>query len=687
MNISKYIKNNITYFAIATILIVILFPREGKFRYSFPEGKPWKYGLLTAPFDFPIYKSAEQLKTEQDSLIRSFIPYFQINNEEYTRQQERFDAAYTHYSREHWNSEYKRYVDKTLKEIYALGIVSNTDYTFLRDNQYTVFKVLEKDNKTVPHSVNDVFTIKSAYSYLLDNCPKYLNVHILRSVDLNDFLHENMKYDEALSEKVKQDDLQKISLSSGMVQAGEKIVDRGEIINEKNYTILNSLKQIQDKEDGGMQRQTGLIVGIFLMVAGLMTCFLLYLAYFRKKIYGKQKDVVFLLSMSFLFIGLTEICMNTGLFSIYIIPYAIIPIVIRTFFESRTAQFTHLITILICALMAPFPFEFIILQFFACLVALYVLKDLTKRSELINCAVFIVATYMLAYVGFLSFMEGGLSKINWNMFIYFGINFLFVMFTYSFIYIIEKLFGYISNVTLVELSDINLPALSELSEKCPGTFQHSLQVSMLGTAAAVKVSANPQLVRTGALYHDLGKMENPAYFTENKIEGNNPHDDLQFEESAQIITNHVPAGVKIAQHFGLPPAIVKFILTHHGTGKAKYFYNSFKNKYPDTPVNEEAFTYSGFNPDTKETAILMMADAVEAASRSLKDYSEESIRELVNRLIDGQINDGLLNHAPLTFRNITDIKEVFVEKLLSVYHSRISYPELIKSKKDAKVHG
>jgi putative nucleotidyltransferase with HDIG domain len=417
------------------------------------------------------------------------------------------------------------------------------------------------------------------------------------------------------------------------------------------------------------------------MIAGLMTCFLLYLAYFRKKIYAKQKDVVFLLSMLFLFVGLTEICMNTGLFNVYIIPYAIIPIVIRTFFESRTAQMTHLMTILICSFMVPFPFEFIIIQFFVCSVALYILKDLTKRSELINCAVFIVAAYMLAYIGFLLFQEGGLTKINWNMFIYFGINFLFVMFTYAFIYIIEKIFGYISNVTLVELSDINLPALSQLSEKCPGTFQHSLQVSMLGTAAAGKVAANPQLVRTGALYHDLGKMENPAYFTENKIEGNNPHDNLNFEESAQIITNHIPAGVKKAQQFGLPPAIVKFILTHHGTGKAKYFYNSFKNKYPDTPVNEEAFTYSGFNPDTKETAILMMADAVEAASRSLKDYSEESIRELVNRIIDGQITDGLLNHAPLTFQNITDIKEVFVEKLLSVYHSRISYPELIKGQK------
>jgi putative nucleotidyltransferase with HDIG domain len=295
---------------------------------------------------------------------------------------------------------------------------------------------------------------------------------------------------------------------------------------------------------------------------------------------------------------------------------------------------------------------------------------------LVKCAIFIFIAYLLAYVGLLLFQEGDFTKLDWNMLLYFGINFLFVMFTYPFIYILEKVFGYISNVTLVELSDINTPVLQQLSETCPGTFQHSLQVSMLGTAAAAKVDANPQLIRTGALYHDLGKMVNPPYFVENKIEGINPHENLTLEQSARIITNHVPDGVKIAEKHNIPQAIIKFIRTHHGTGKAKFFYNSFKNKYPDAVINEEAFTYSGMNPDTKETAILMMADSVEAASRSLSDYTEESIRNLVNRIIDTQISDGLLNNAPLTFKNITAIKHVFVERLLSVYHSRISYPEL-----------
>jgi putative nucleotidyltransferase with HDIG domain len=678
----RYVGKSLVYFVLITGLIVLLFPREGAFRYAFVEGKPWRYGLLTAPFDFPVYKSPEQLKIEQDSVMQQFAPYFRFDAEVEKRQTAKFEEAALHFS-EHWSVLYKNYVVRMLKEVYAQGIVSNADYQMLRDNQYGSIRTLEARNKASLRPTGEVFTIKSAYSFLLDHCPESLNINVLRSANLNDYLHENLLYDEALSEKVREGDLQRVAVPSGMVQAGEKIVDRGEIVTPQTFNILRSFKQIQEEEGGGTRRQVYLMIGVALLVAGLMTGLLLYLIYFRKQIYNRPKDTIFLISMSALFILLTEAAVRTGLFSVYIIPYAIIPIVIRTFFESRTAQMTHLITILICSLMLPFAFEFILIQFFVCMVALYALKDLTKRSELINCAVLIVATYMLSYLSLQLFQEGELTKINWNVFIYFGINFLFVMFTYAFIYIIEKLFGYISNVTLVELSDINLPILTQLAEQCPGTFQHSLQVSMLGTAAAAKVGANPQLVRTGALYHDLGKMENPAYFTENETAGINPHEHLSLEQSARIITRHVPDGVKLAQKQGIPPAIIKFILTHHGAGKAKYFYNTFKIQHPDQAINEEAFSYSGTNPDTKETAILMMADSVEAASRSLKDYSEESIRGRVNHIIDGQIEEGLLNDAPLTFQNITAIKHVFVEKLMSVYHSRISYPEVEKTPTDS----
>jgi putative nucleotidyltransferase with HDIG domain len=665
------------YFIVVTLLIIFLFPREGKFRYSFTEGRPWQYGLLTAPVDFPIYKTDAEIKSEQDTVIRSFQPYFQLTEEIAAKQTERFNEDFKKHALPGDDFGYKRYLDRVLTEIYNRGIINVSDYQFLQDNRYNGYMVFQ-DNVAVPRPVSELFTIKSAYSYLLENCPPYLSVNVLRTLNLNDYLHENMKYDEATSEKVKQDMLQKISPSSGMVQAGEKIVDRGEIVDADTYNILRSLKVVYEKQTETVYRQVGLLTGTLLLIGGLMACFFFYFYYLRKNIYANRKDIIFALFMVTLFTVLTEICITYGYFSVYIIPYAIIPIIVRTFFDSRTAQMTHLVVILICALMIPLAFEFIFLQYIVCLVAVYALKDLTQRSELIKCAIFILVAYILVYLGVLLFQDGDFTKLDWNMLLYFGINFLFVMFTYPFIYILEKVFGYISNVTLVELSDINMPVLQQLSETCPGTFQHSLQVSMLGTAAAAKVDANPQLIRTGALYHDLGKMLNPNYFVENKIEGINPHENLTLEQSARIITNHVPEGVKIAEKHDIPKAIIKFIKTHHGRGKAKFFYNSFKNKYPDVVIDEDAFTYSGDNPDTKETAILMMADSVEAASRSLPDYTEESIRNLVNRIIDTQIADGLLNEAPLTFKNITAIKQVFVERLLSVYHSRISYPELTK---------
>jgi putative nucleotidyltransferase with HDIG domain len=664
------------YFSIVTLLIIVLFPREGKFRYSFMEGRPWKYSLLIAPFDFPIDKTTGELKKEQEAVIQNIYPYFRIDKEITQKQIQRFDETYKKFPPEFWDLYYKQYVDRVLKEIYAIGIVSNEESEFLASKQYTAIKVLDNSKEAVPVPVGKIFTIKSAYSYILEKRPPELDINILRLGSLNNYLQINCKYDEALTEKVKQEELQKIAPSDGMVQAGQKIVDRGEIVTEKTYNILRSLKQIYDQESGSVQRQSGFTLGTSIWVVALMASLLFYLIYFRKKIFIVAKNVVFLLSMSVFFILLTEITVSYELFNIYIIPYAIIPVVIRTFFESRTAQTTHLITILICSLMIPFPFEFILIQFVVCMVAVYMLKDLTQRSELIKCALAIFVAYIITYLGFLLLQDGNLSQLNWYVIIYFGINFLFVMFTYSFIYILEKIFGYISNVTLVELSDINTAALSTLSETCPGTFQHSLQVSMLGTAAATKIGANAQLVRTGALYHDLGKMDNPAYFTENCMGNVNPHDKLTLEESARIITGHVPAGVKKASEYNLPPAIVKFIQTHHGKGKAKYFYNMFRNQHPDAPVDEEIFSYKGYNPDTKETAILMMADSVEAASRSLPDYSEESIRQLVNKIIDSQIADGLLNNAPLTFSNITTIKQVFIDKLTSMYHSRIVYPEL-----------
>jgi len=669
--IPKYI-----YFIFVGLLILFFFPREGKFSYSFIEGRPWQYGLLIAPFDFPIYKTDAEIKNEQDSTLAQSFPYFQKDGEIARQQIQRLNDYLKNVDFTNVQ-DYKKYLNDKLTKIYDTGILSANDIQSLQDQHYTHLMVF-RDNLAEPHTVKEFFTIRTAYSFLIDNCPLSLNEEELRKLMPDDYIHENMIYDAAMTDKVKQELLRKISPSQGMVQAGEKIVDRGEIINKKMYNTLRSLKINYDKQAGTVNRQVGTWAGTIIIVGGLIACYFFFFFYFRKKIYKNKKDIIFSLSIVTLFTLLTEISVKYDLFNIYIIPYAIIPIVVRTFFDSRTAQMTHLITILICSLLIPVSFEFILMQLIVCWVALYVLKDLSQRSELIKCAGWIFAAYILVYFGLLLSQEGNFSKIDERRLIYFGINFLFVLFTYPFIYILEKVFGYISNVTLVELSDINTPILRQLSESCPGTFQHSLQVSMLGVAAATKVEANPQLIRTGALYHDLGKMKNPHFFVENKMDGYDPHENLDFVESARIITDHVPEGVILAEKNNLPQAIIRFIQTHHGTGKTKYFYNSFRNQFPDETIDENAFTYSGDSPDTKETAILMMADSVEAASRSLKSYTEESIRDLVNRIINMQIADGLLNDAPLTFKDITAIKNVFVERLLSVYHSRIVYPELKK---------
>lgn len=374
---------------------------------------------------------------------------------------------------------------------------------------------------------------------------------------------------------------------------------------------------------------------------------------------------------------LTELCVSMGLFNVYIIPYAIVPIVVRTFFDSRTALFIHLIIVLICSLMVPFPHEFLLLQIIAGMVVTFSLKELSERSQLIRSSFFIFMAYVVGYLSLVLFQEASLQKINWLMMLYFGINFILLMFTYVLVYMLEKTFGYVSSITLVELSNINRPLLKKLSETCPGTFQHSLQVSILASEAAAKIGADAQLVRTGALYHDIGKMCNPVFFTENQTSVN-PHNQLSFDQSAQIIIGHVTDGMKMAEKEGLPKAVTNFIRTHHGRGKTKYFYNSYRNKYPDQPVDDKLFTYPGPNPFTKETAILMMADSVEAASRSLKEHTEENIVGLVNRIIDSQIADGLMRNAPMTFKDIEDVKAVFVEKLKTMYHTRISYPDLKK---------
>ncbi len=663
-------------FITAILFVTYIFPRQGSFKYSFNEGRPWQYGLLTAPFDFPVYKPADQLKAEQDSILEFYEPYFEIDEEVQKNALADFDADVNLNEKlSGLPAEYKLYIREKLQELYANGIMRSADYDRILDSATGSLRI-KKGNVAESRNIETFFTIRSAYEKVLNDVPPDVDAAIIRSADINNYLRENVVYDAQTSEKAQDEFIQQVDISRGMVQQGQRIIDQGEIVDARTFNILSSLKRVTEERSGGSSRNSWIIVGQFLLVSLMFCSFYLYLLYFRPNEYRNRKHIIFMVLLIVIFLFLTAITVRFDLFSVYIIPYAIVTILIRTFIDSRTALFASLITIILSSLMVPFPFEFIVIQISVSMVSIFMLKELSERSQLIRSSFFILLTYILIYIGLIMYQEGSLKEGDWMMMVYFLINFIFIMFSYSLVYLVEKSFGFISGVTLVELSNINKPLLKELSEKAPGTFQHSLQVSNLGMAAATKIGANASLIRTGALYHDVGKMMNPAFFTENQTPGMNPHAGLPFEESARIIINHVKDGVKIAQKHNVPQQIVDFIETHHGTSVPKYFYISWKNANPGKEINEADFHYPGPNPFSKETAIMMMADAVEASSRSLSEYTELSLRTLVDKIIDAQLIEGYFKLTPLTFRDIQTVKDVFVDKLKTMYHSRIAYPEL-----------
>lgn len=663
-------------FVIAALLIVYLFPRQGKFRYSFSEGRPWQYDLLTAPFDFSIYKTASQLKSEQDSILTFYEPYFSMDAEIEKNALAEFDADANTSSRlKNLPPSGIQYIRNKIKKLYENGIMRSDDYDRVLSSQTQSLRI-RTDNVANSYDVKSFSTIRSAYEQIMHDRPEALSENELKAADINNYIQENVIYDAATSDKAKNEFIQQVLPTAGMVQTGQRIIGQGEIIDSKTYNILTSLKRETEEREGGTDRNGWILLGQFLLVFAMMGAFFLYLLFFRIKEFKNRLHILFMLSLVTSFVVLTAIAVRFDLFNVYIIPYAIVTILIRTFIDSRTANFASIITIMLSALMVPFPFEFIIIQISVAMVAVFMLKELSERSQLIRSSFFILLTYVTIFIGYSLYQDGDINKIDWVVLVYFVINFIFIMFSYTLVYLVERMFGFISGVSMVELSNINKPLLKELSEKAPGTFQHSMQVSNLAMAAAIKLGANAALIRTGALYHDIGKMENPAFFTENQAPGMNPHAGLPYEESARIIINHVKDGVKIAQKNSLPKQIVDFIETHHGTSMPKYFYNSWKNANPGKEIDENLFRYPGPNPFTKETAIMMMADTVEAASRSLPEYTDGSISKLVNNLIDMQVSEGYFRNAPITFSDIQMVKNVFIEKLKMIYHTRIAYPEL-----------
>jgi len=664
-------------FIVTVSIITYFMPKEGKFDYEFETNTPWKYGLLQAPFDFPIYKSEQQVQKERDSLLAFYQPYFTVDKNVEKEMQAKLREDYSQKLKYLLPStDYFRHILQTLKHIYERGVLSNTDAQLLIEDS-TQSVLLVDRNVATSQAADQLFTIKEAYEYLLNADTAHYSKRTLQSCNLTNYLTSNIAYDPEKSEAALDELTSSIAWAKGLMLNGQRIIDRGEIINEQTYDILHSLQQEWEKRSDTVQEIRLTFMGQALLVSILVLCFMIYLELFRKDYYERKRSVLLLFALIVFFPVVLSIMVEQSLSNVYVIPMAMIPIIIGIFLDSRTAFMAHATIILICSVFLRYPHEFIVLQMAAGMTAIYSLRELSQRSQLLRTALIVVICYSLLYFAFELIQEDDLTKLNTRMYIYFTINGILLLFAYPLLFILEKTFGFTSNVTLVELSNINTKLLREMSEVAPGTFQHSLQMANLAAEAANRIGANSQLVRTGALYHDIGKMMNPAFFTENQT-SINPHKSLSYEQSAQIIISHITDGIKLAEKHNLPKVIKDFIRTHHGKGMAKYFYISYKNEHPDEEVDISKFSYPGPNPFTKEQAILMMADSVEAASRSLKEYTEESIGNLIEKIIDGQVADGFFKECPITFKDIALVKALFKEKLKTVYHTRITYPELKK---------
>lgn len=664
-------------FIVTVSIIVYFMPKEGKFNYQFELNKPWKYGLLQASFDFPIYKGEDQVKAEQDSILKFYSPYYHLNAETGQEMIEKLKKDYNDKSliiKEYAN--YKRHIEKTLEKIYETGVISPNDMEQLKQEGTSTIQTIT-ENTAIQRNVNEIYTIKEAYEKLINADTIHFNKILLQQCNLNDYIVPNLTYDSEKSMTARQELLSNISWATGYVMNGQKIIDRGEIIDQKKFDILRSMQKEWNNRSETVAEKRLTLFGQILFASIMVALFMVYLEIFRRDFYKVKGKVYLLFSIIIVFPVIAFLMVEHAFLSVYIVPFAMIPMLIKIFLDSRTAFMAHIVTILITSIALRTPHEFILLQAVAGMAAIYSLRELSQRSQLLNSAFLVTITYSLLYLALDLVHVSEIAQLSTYVYMNFVINGLLLLFTYPLLFILEKTFGFTSNVTLVELSNINTKLMREMSEIAPGTFQHSLQLANLTAAAANRIGANSQLVRTGAMYHDIGKMMNPAFFTENQS-GVNPHNQLNYKQSAQIVISHVTDGLKLADKHNLPSVIKEFISTHHGNGLTKYFYISYQNEHPDEEVDKTVFQYPGPNPFTKEQAILMMADSVEAASRSLHEYTEESISALVEKIIDSQVQDGYFKECPITFKDIATVKSVFKEKLKTMYHTRISYPELKK---------
>lgn len=659
---------------VVVLLLVYFLPRETKFGYEYEQGRPWRYNSLIATFDFPVYKTPDEVKAERDSALSQFQPFYTEDVQIAQRQIAAFETAWRAGRFGDVPAHCLNHVDKMLRGVYEAGMVPSADLSQMAKERTPGVRVVE-GTEAVTRPITELYSTRSAYEYIVYADTINFPRELLARCNINEYLSPNLSIDSAKTSAVREDLLAAVSPASGMVQSGQRIIDRGEIISAEQYKILQSFERETVRRNDPSKGMWQVVTGQVIFVLCVIVAFVFYLRLFRREYLRSPHSILLLSSLIAIFPLITYAMVDQKFLNVYMVPYAMVPIFVRIFMDSRTAFMTMVCSVILSSFALHSNYEFVIVQFMSGMTAIYALRDLTERSQLLRVALSVFVTSSAIMLGYDLSQGIDFSHLDRSMYVYNAVNGVLLLFAYPLLYMIEKLFGFTSSVTLVELSNTNNSVLRRMSKVAQGTFVHSLQVANLAAEVADKIGAKPQLVRTGALYHDIGKMLNPAFFTENQT-GVNPHDELTEERSAQIIISHVTEGVKLADKYHLPKVIRDFISTHHGRSQVKYFYIQWKNKHQGEEPDAKLFTYPGPNPFTREQAILMMCDAVEASSRSLKEFTEESIKELVNRIIDGQVQAGYFRECPITFRDIADAKRVLVESLKTIYHTRIAYPEL-----------
>ena len=649
----------------ATLIIVYFYPHPEANRYNYEEGRPWNYSKLIAPFDIPVHPDSATIIAARDSLSARFVPIFELNQLIIDTIVSRLPEAP--------GTNLQRRLGAELRKIYSSGMVDMRTREEIEQGRLPKVRILNK-NVLSEMSTSAFTSPRDAYVYLdsVITDPE-LHQYFLRS-NLQNLLLPNYTRNEEECRRNYEYEYLTITADRGIILQGQTIIDKGAIVSSQDFTNLRTFEAMLDQMSNKQNQSRWLmLLGQFLYVAMLMALLMLYIYFFCDNIYNNQMAFIFIYSLITLFflvgVGLNYFVAQ----GVYLAPMMIVAILVLVFFDGRTALFTTGTLALICAGVTAFALEFLFLQFCAATAAVFSLRELSRRSQLLRTSGVVALAYLLAYVALELLMNGSVEGCTWRMAAILSVNAALTSMAYIMMFAVERIFGFVSVVTLVELADINAPLLMRLSNECPGTFQHSIAVSNLACDAAQRIGANVQLVRAGALYHDIGKIANPAFFTENQ-HGVNPHDALSPERSASIVVNHVKDGLQMAERARLPESIRQFIREHHGAGMAKYFYITYCKAHPEEDVDKTPFSYPGPNPQSRETSILMMADAVEAASRSLKEHTREDIAALVNRLIDGQIAEGLHNSSTLRFRDIETIKEAFIKRLMTIYQSRIAYP-------------